>query len=161
MKKRDSMMLYIASSKPAKIIIVCFLMWNIVWFLNWNLYQRHTENYVKTPHSYYREIVDYTCTIVAPKYLRLGGNYAVVNENGIGIIIWPQFFYAGAPEYGIEIPSNENIIYRFYVDENLNYISDNRMCYEKADEDKIRNLLDKYKRDLNKMMQIAKNEWEL
>lgn len=161
MKKRDSIFLYIIKSKPAKIVIAVLLIWNIAWFMNWYPYERQAQNYSKSPHHYYREIDDYVGVVAAPKYLQFVGNYAITNENRFGIIIWPKKLFWGKTEYGIEIPVDENYIYRFYVDKNLNYLSDDGMGYNAAEEIEIKELLEVHKATLYAMMQVAKEEWDL
>lgn len=161
MKSRDSMFLYIITSKVTRVLITFFLMWNIIWCINWYQYQKHTKEYTKTPHTYYSIIDDYTCTVAAPEYLKFTGNYAITSENGIGIIIWPHVFSFGTPVYGIEFSVDENIIYRFYVDENLNYLSNDEMHYDEEDEIEIKMLLNAHKDEIHNMMQIAEKEWGL
>lgn len=161
MKKRDSIFLYILKSKPVKIVIAGFLIWNIVWFMNWYPYEKQAQNYSKTPQGYYKGIDDYACGIAAPDYLRFTGNYAIIRDDRLGIIIWPKKPFWGKTEYGIEIPVDENYIYRFYVDKNLNYLSDEEMEYTAEEEEEIKKLLKIHKDTLSIMMQVAKEEWDL
>lgn len=129
--------------------------------MNWYPYEKHAQNYSKTPQGYYKEINDYVCGIAAPEYLRFTGNYAIISDDRSGIIIWPKKLFWGKTEYGIEIPVDETYMYRFYADTNLNYLRDEELEYSKAEETEIKKLLETHKDTLSAMMQVVKKEWNL
>lgn len=136
-----------------------FLIWNILWAVNFYSYYKLTSGYEKSPVSYIKSGEDYTYTVACPAYLSTTGNYALTNNDNLSIIIWPGFM-GGAFEYGIGI--YDEILgstYRFYVDKNLEYlpIEDNK--YSEAEAKTLQILLEKYRENLDKMYQLAKAEW--
>lgn len=162
MRKCDSMLLYIIRSKPIKIIFLLLILFNLVWIMNWYSYHKYTDHYVKSKHNYYCEVNNYACTIAPPKYPLFTGNYAITDENGLGIVIWPHFLDFYPPEeYGIEIHVDEDMIYRFYTNKNLSYVEHKEMPYSKVDTNAILKHLKKHRIELLNMMQTAISEWGL
>ena len=80
-----------------------FLIWNIIWAVNYYNYYKFSSGYEKTPINYVKSGKDYTYTVACPTYLSLTGNFALTNNDNLSIIIWPAFLMQGTSEYGIGI----------------------------------------------------------
>lgn len=142
------------------ILIILFLIWNIVWAVNFYCYHKTTEGYEKSPVSYIKSGKDYTYTVVKPHYLSFTGNFAITNNKALSLIIWPGIFFKGDSEYGIGIYDHRSEeTYRFYVDKNLKYLEDKNDVYSDLEEKRIKKLLKKYEGNLEKMLQLANLEW--
>ncbi len=141
-------------------IVFLFLVWNILWAINFHDYHKKTSGYEKTPMSYVKSGRQYTYTVVCPSYLSFTGNFAITNNEELSLIIWPGAFIKDKMEYGIGIydPKSEDT-YRFYIDKNLEYHKERNDFYSDLEEDRIRRLLHKYKQDLEIMLELANSEW--
>lgn len=141
------------------LLISIFLIWNIVWGINYYSYYKYSDGYEKSPINYFKSIKDYTYTVDCPSYLRLTGNFAVTNNDDLSILIWPSLF-ANSAEYGVSIDDKKrNATYRFYVDKDLNYLRHEDMDYSEPDEEYIKSLLYKNSKELSEMQQLAVKEW--
>ncbi len=141
------------------LLISIFLIWNIVWGINYYSYYKYSDGYAKSPINYFKSEKDYTYTVDCPSYLRLTGNFAVTNNDDLSIIIWPSLFMRSA-EYGISAEDRKkNVTYRFYVDEDLNYLRHEDLNYALPDEAHIKSLLKKSRTELSEMQRLASKEW--
>ena len=131
------------------IIIGSLLIWNGIWYINYKAYGRFTSGYLKSPVNYVKSGDDFTYTVDPPSYLRFTGNFAITNNKELSLVIWPSLFMKGKAEYGIGIlDKSANLVYRFYVDESMNYIRVPEMNYTEDEELHVKNLIDKYHNDL-------------
>lgn len=138
-----------------------FIVWNIIWAVNYYQYYKFIPGYMKAPKSYVKSGEDYTYTVGCPSYLSLTGNFALNNNENMSILIWPSLLSRGTSQYGVRI-TDEDIgsTYSIYVDEDLNYIDIEKNRYNDSEEKTIQILLEKYQIDLNKMRQEVRNEWQ-
>ena len=98
------------------ILFSFFLIWNIVWAVNFYTYYRFSSGYIKSPVSYIKSGKDYTYTVACPAYLSFTGNFALTNNDNLSLIIWPALFMRGNSEYGVGIYDEKlDSTYRFYV----------------------------------------------
>ncbi len=156
-KKKRSIMRYML-----QILLGFFLIWNIVWSVNFYTYYKFSSGYMKSPVSYIKSGKDYTYTVACPRYLSFTGNFALTNNDNLSIIIWPAIFMLGNSEYGAGIYDEmSDSTYRFYVDEDLKYLYKNEMGYSDSEEKTIQILLGKYQKDLHKMRRLAYDEWNI
>lgn len=144
------------------LILLCFfLVWNILWLINFYTYYKFSSGYMKSPISYVKSGKDFTYTIACPKYLSLKGNFALTNNDNLSIIIWPALLMHGTSEYGVGIYDEKtDSTYRFYVDKDLKYLHIDDNKYEDSEEKTIQLLLEKHQIDLYKMRQLVKEEWK-
>lgn len=144
------------------ILIAVFILWNAVWYMNYSTYAKFTSGYLKSPVNYVKSGDHFTYTVDPPSYLRLTGNFAITNNKELSLIIWPSLFMKGKAKYGIGIEDEStDLIYRFYVDEELNYIHVSEMNYAKDEEIYVEKLLDEHRSSLLEMYTLAKDEWHL
>ena len=143
------------------ILLGFFLIWNIVWSVNFYTYYKFSSGYMKSPVSYIKSGKDYTYTVACPGYLSFTGNLALTNNDNLSIIIWPALLMLGSPEYGVGISDEmSDSTYRFYVDKDLKYLHNDEMEYSDSEEKTIQILLKKYQIDLQKMLRLAHDEWK-
>lgn len=110
--------------------------------------------------SYVKSGEKYTYTVACPTYLSFTGNFALTNNDDLSLIIWPSLFMCDSGEYGIGIFDQEkNFTYRFYVDNNLQYLNVKENNYSDDEERYLHELLDEHRKELNEMHQLAKIEW--
>jgi len=112
----------------------------------------------KNSFLYSQRIGKYSCNVSAPKYLRFRGNYTVANENGIILIVWPHTFFSWKTDYGIDFGDGDSG-YRFYIDNNINYLRDETMRYSKEEEEAISRILDENRSEIEDMFELIENEW--
>lgn len=146
-----------------EIILGCFLIYNIVWFVNWRSYGKYKNSvgYEDSTNRYFcNDSEGYRYAVFAPEYLRFVGNLTVGNnvwsdkieESTCSLIIWPLFM--GGYEFGVNIyvpiKADENFVYRSYsflLDENGDNISGKLSKEEKTvleeNKDLIRNTYQK------------------
>ena len=144
-----------------KIVLVSFIIWNIVWVLNYSSYLKYTDGYEKQKVSMVKKIGTYNYTVKSPRYLSFTGNFAI-NNGLISCIIWPNLFISGKYEYGLRIYDNEiDHGYMFYVDEKLNYLNIPKNDFSDEELKIIDNILKKNKKELGKIRRLAIKEWHL
>lgn len=142
------------------LVIALIVIWHAIWFANYYSYRYYPNGYTEYYDYLTKSTKDheYSYNIKYPNYPSFVGNYTLDNNNLI-IIIWPGLFTNGNREYGIYVfDSDLNQTFEFYVDSSLNY------SYEKNnilsdDENKIQNLLAKYKPEIENMEQLIYDEW--
>ena len=131
------------------IIAVCFLVYNLVWYLivenKYDVYiagmERSTETVIRVSGKHFSapaDNVDYT--VKYPNYLEYVGNLAVVKrDTREALIIWPGI--AGKDEYGL-ILEHENEIHQIMVDKDMAPIDSQDAAIIANTEDTIRILVD-------------------
>lgn len=131
-------------------LAVCFLIYNIVWFVNWYSYRKMEKalGYNERYQSYVYKEDDFIYSVFPPHYLSLTGNYDISQSvklyekpTTIGMVIWPEFF--GEYEVGI-------IIEHHYLDEATS--NENEYNYKS---EKIYILLDEHMKPKNKESEQA------
>lgn len=121
-------------------VLSCFIIYNIVWFLNWSSYNKYKDAVGCKEGSDKYYCIDsegYRYSVFAPDYFRFVGNLAIgnkVREEGNehvtgGLIIWPLFMGGYEFEINISVPvETDNGIayepYSFMLDENGNNITE-------------------------------------
>lgn len=140
-------------------IISAFIIWNIVWIINYNEYSKLCVGYKKYNKTMGKQIENYNCTLKCPDYLSFQGNFAISKDN-ISIIIWPDLFINETYTFGLRIFDEQlNHGYMFYVDNQLNYLDIPENKFTKKETEIINKILNKNINELKEMKSLAKEEW--
>lgn len=156
MSKRDSIFLYIIRTRVAKTIIVILLSFHLVWMLNWIPYYIHSSGYEKSKISCEKHIDGMTFYVVSPVYPSFTGNYAITNEEGMVLIIWPRSISHTTAEYGFDSEK-----YRCYIDKSGRYCRHDVMPYSEEEEKEIEEFIKNNRDILMEMIDAAEKEWGL
>lgn len=120
MKKHKKLVFFI-------LLIVVFGIYNLVWYIIiHSKYDKYTTNMNEfRPNISYvmQEDDGYLYNVKLPNYLSYTGNLCVSTEDGKhALLLWPKIF--GAPEYGVQITTEDNTVLSIMVDSELNPIKD-------------------------------------
>lgn len=155
-------------SKIAKttllIILALFILWSGVWWMNYQKYmEKLTDDYKKYGQCYGKETESICYTISCPAFASLVGNYGIADcNNNISIIIWPDYIGKVTYTYGLELMDKKTeVVYRFYVDENMEYMDSNEDTFSDKEKHKIIYLLEGNREEIEDLLSYADEEWEL
>ncbi|AEV67192.1 hypothetical protein [Acetivibrio clariflavus] len=145
-------------TKLFKILILSaisfFALINITWFsITYIKYKPYVDVIPKNSYGFhvFTDENGYNYNVKKPNYLSLTGNLGVTNKtNEFALIIWPKIF--GKYIYGVRI-QQEEVVYSIYVDENLKPIY--------SGNEEIKNIINKYKPELEILYNNAKKKWNL
>jgi hypothetical protein len=144
----------------ASILLFGAVLYNLAWFVNRNYYTNKCspryEFTARNTYSYYDKSITYS--IKVPDYLEFTGNYAVISDDGVCLIIWPDLLKESYT-YGAQIPNEDDVIYA-YVNSNAEYIHDDSLNYSNEEEKAVIRLVIKNKTVLQQLLQASDSEWD-
>lgn len=146
------------------IIFVIGLFWSGVWWMNYQKYMEKVSNeYKKYGQCYGKETEAIYYTISCPSFASLVGNYGITDcDNNISIIIWPDYIGKVTYTYGLELADKKTeVVYRFYVDENMEYMDSNEDTFSDKEKHKIIRLLEGNRKEIEELLSDADEEWGL
>jgi hypothetical protein len=130
----------------------------VIWLANFIAYNKYIgEGYIASPSNHTKVEDGYTFTVKRPGYLGFSGNIAIINaDQSVALIIWPSFMCGDMKDYGLMLYDNINDHgYMLNVDADMNYDSSNRTRLLPADELAAVNLLESFKGEAKKQLQMA------
>ena len=144
-------------------IFVTFLIYNIIWFLNYNSYNKYIDDRFEalsiSKSSYLDTTSDILYGVKKPDYFCFDGNLYVVSEdNSMSILYWPSFMCKDIAETGLIMQDDINKIkHMIYLDENMNYDYDRNRGY--IDDNEVEQLFLNNRNNLEKIFEKSRQRF--
>ncbi len=158
----------VSLNKKRMIKILVFLsviavIYFITWGINWYQFYRNVDiEYEQLRDKTFIKCNDNnTFTIKCPDLFSFTGNYAISDDN-VAIIIWTRPFSKVKEAIGVEISDESGFkIYRFYIDNEINYDEKNSTKFSIEETNAIETLLNQHRETVIHMIDKCVEEWKI
>lgn len=145
------------------IAVILFGGINIVWYINFDMYDKYKEGYEKFRTAYNKSNEEVDFTVKKPQYLSMKGNFAIGDKlQTVTIIIWPGIFLKEPFEYGVIIRDEiSNRQYMIYVDQDMKYLDEKNSTISPEEMREEKDVLKSKSKQVEALYEMAKEEWNL
>lgn len=146
------------------ILLAAFLIFNLIWFLNYRSYGTVSGDYERYNGMYVKEDsreFDYTWS--GPDYPSFNGNYAITNaDDTLSLIIWPKSLFREESWFGLQMYDDVwKEGYMFYVDRDMNYSDAENPEFSEREKEKILDWMEKRDAEIRQLKELAEAEWKI
>ena len=155
-----------SKQKVSMFLVIAVLLFggiNIVWYINFDMYDKYKEGYEKFRTAYNKSNEEVDFTVKKPQYLSMQGNFSIGDKSQtVTIIIWPGIFFKEPFEYGVIIRDEiSNRQYMIYVDQDMKYLDKKNATIPPEEMREEKNVLKSKAKQIEVLYKMAKEEWNL